>query len=137
MNKQVDIRKLQLPVPGRLVPHAETAGNTVRPEALAEFLAGGLKDSAAIETWVGEQASVLAGSPPLTAQEKLSPRQKIYDRYFGVSRHGGSTASITLALGQILGEISRELQVGASLDESDINRLLDGLAAVLEAAGEC
>lgn len=137
MNKQVDIRKLQLPVPGRLVPAEATACEVLRPEALAEFLAAGLKDSAAIETWLGEQASVLAALPPLAGQEKLSPRQKIYDRYFGVDRHGGSTASITLALGQILGEVSRELQVGVSLDESDMNRLLDGLAAVLEAASEC
>lgn len=136
MSKQVDILRLHLPVPGRLVPQAETAGNAVRPEALAEFLANGLKDATAIEAWIKGQAPAMAGLPPLTGQEHLSPRQQIYDRYFDITRHGGSTASIAFSLGQVMGELSREFQLGTSLGEQDISHLLDGLAAVLEAASE-
>lgn len=138
MNKQVDIRKLLLPVPGRLVPQVEAgASKILRPEALVEFLSAGLKDGGAIEVWVGEQTSIMADLLPLAAQEKLSPREEIYDRYFGVGRHGGANASVMLALGQILGELSRELQVGASLGTPDMNRLFDGLAAVSEVVSEC
>ena len=84
-----------------------------------------------------QAAAAVAKLPRLTGEEKLSPRQKIYDRYFDVGRHGGSTASITFALGQVMAEISREMQLGSTLDEQEINRLLDGLAAVMEAASEC
>lgn len=138
MSKQLDIKKLHLPVPGRLVPGVEMpAGGALRGEALAGFLAQGVKDTAAIEAWVRQAAAAVAELPRLTGEDKLSPRQKIYDRYFDVGRHGGSAVSITFALGQVMAEISREMQLGATLDEQEINRLLDGLAAVMEAASEC
>lgn len=137
MNKRFDIQKLQLPIPGRLAPQAEMAtGNALRPDALAEFLANGLKDTGAIEAWLTEQASAMSDLPRQPEQEQLSPRQRIYDQYFNVIRHGGSIASVTFALAQVMGEVSRELHVGSDLGEPDMNRLLDGLTAVLEAVGE-
>lgn len=139
MNTPLDIKKLQLPVPARLVPLAHTAAsNVLQAGALVEFLASGLQDSTGIEAWLEGQgsATAMADYPLLSELEKLSPRQKIYDSYFDVCRHGGSTASLAYALGQVMGEISRELQVGSGLDESELKCLFDGLAAVLEAAGE-
>lgn len=134
----MDIQKLHLPAPGRLAPGIEApADNALRGDALAGFLAEGLKDTAAIEAWVRQGASAVAELPRLYGGDKLSPRQRIYDRYFDVARHGGPAASITFALGQVLAEISRELQSGSTLGEQEINRLLDGLAAVMEAASEC
>lgn len=138
MSKQLDTQKLHLPVPGRLALGVEMpAGGALRDEALAGFLAQGAKDTAAIEAWVRQGAAVMAELPRLSGEEKLSPRQKIYDRYFDLVRHGGSSASLTFALGQVLAEISRELQLGSTLDEREMSRLLDGLAAVMEAASEC
>lgn len=137
MNKESDIQKLWLPVPERLGSMSGMgAGDAVRAEALAKFLESGLKDPAVIESWIQEQNSAIADLPPLPARDRLSPRQKIYDRYFNVCRHGGEASTITFAVGQVAGEISRELQVGSGLDEEEVSRLLDGLAAVLEAAGE-
>lgn len=139
MSNQVGIKKkLLLPVPESLVPRPEIcAGDVLLADKLADFLANRLKDSEAIENWIAAQAPIVAGLPALTAGGQLSSRQQIYDGYFDVGRHGGSTASITFALGQVMGELSREFQLGSGLGEQEINHLLDGLTAVLEAVSEC
>lgn len=136
MGKQLDTPQIQLPVPGRLAAQSEApAGDGLDTGALAEFIASGLKGTA-VESWIREHALVIASLPQLAGQKGLSPRQQIYDRYFGINRHGGETGSIIFALAQVLGEISQELQVGSSLDEYEMGHLFDGLIAVLEAASE-
>lgn len=139
MSNQVDVqKKLLLPLPEHLVPQSETGtDDALRVSALAGFLANGLKDTEGIESWIEAQAPAIAGLPPLPVNEQISPRQQIYDAYFDVGRHGGSTATIPFALGQVMGELSREFQLGTGLGEHDMHRLLDGLTAVLEAASEC
>lgn len=137
MTRQFDVRKLQLPVPARLLPRARGGiDGSLRKEKLGEFLARGLDDSAAIQSWVNEHAGAMAELPAVAEREKLSPRNKIYDGYFDVCRHGGATATIAFALGQVMAELSGELTAGSGLAEHELSRLLDGLAAVLEATGE-
>lgn len=137
MTRQFDVRKLQLPVPARLSPPAHRAmDGALRKEKLGEFLARGLDDSAAIESWVDEHARAIAELPAVAGRETLSSRNKIYDGYFDVCRHGGAAATIAFALGQVMAELSRELTAGSGLGEHELSRLLDGLTAVLEATGE-
>jgi len=140
VNNRVKIKsELLLPAPKHLVPRPRTgaADALCSQSALSDFIANELQDSEVIENWIVAQAPLIAGLPPLSTKEELTSKQHIYDRYFGVHRHGGSTASIALAVGQVMGELSRELQSGSGLGEQDVNHLLDGLAAVLEAANEC
>lgn len=138
MPKQVNIQKLQLPLPARLVTGEDRAFDTaVQADVLSKFLEGGLADSASIASWIREHAAEMADLPGLAEREQLSARHRIYDHYFGVCRHGGTTSTITFALAQVMEEVSRELAMGSGLDQRDLNRLLDGLAAVLEATGEC
>ncbi len=132
------ISKLLLPIPQRLTPRSVGCDDdALAIEPLTRFLANGLKDSEAIERWLAAHPPIIAALPSVTESERLTPRQKIYDRYFNVERHGGSAASVAYAVGQVMSELAREFQLGSGLGQQDLHRLIDGLSAVLETVSEC
>lgn len=130
---------LLLPIPANLDPQSEVSMfDELSVAALSKFLKNGLiKDSEAIENWVIKQSPIVAALPQLAKSDQLLLMEQIYDQYFGVSRHEGSTTSMIFGLGQVLAELSQELQLGTDLGEQDVNVLLDGLTAVLEVVNEC
>lgn len=137
MGDPADMTQLLLPMPEHLEMRTGTNEmGALFATPLAGFLADGLKNLDAIENWLATQAPIIADLPPLSSSEPLTPRQQIYDRYFDVGRHGGTTETIPFAIGQVMARLSHEFQLGSDLGEQDMHRLLDGLAAVLEVTSE-
>ena len=99
---------------------------------LTHYLSNRLNDTEAIKNWVEQQFPTVSKLPKLTESDQLLSMERIYDQYFSVGRHEGSTNSMVFAVGQVLAGLAEELQMGTALAEENITVLFDGLTAILE-----
>ncbi|MEX0618425.1 MAG: hypothetical protein WDZ76_14555 [Pseudohongiellaceae bacterium] len=123
--------RLTLPVPNRLHVPA-MPGSTNRPvkQAAIALLSAIEQDPLSLQGW--SQALSQFDAPAVTSELELSHKQQVYDEYFNVARHEGSTDLLLAAIAQVVSELTLEFS-DSKLQASEISdRLLDGLKALLE-----
>jgi hypothetical protein len=128
---------LLLPKPDALIPRSDRRLESEFTSAeLVRFVTDCMADQEALDNWLTTHAQDVSELIARSHTALPDSRQAIYDNYFGVARHGGSASSLKFAVGQVLAELAREFEAGSSLSDNYRGKLFNGLAAVLEVAGE-